>query len=534
MNFFQTNSAKQRAILILSFIVLFLIACLFVLSLFRYFNHDGFEHIHTTWYLTQGKVPYKDFYQHHNPLFWYLLYPIVFLLQNNSFILISARVLMWLLAVGIGITTYFLCFKVSRQKILSLFSVLLLLACPFFLGSAIEIRPDVPQVLFGLTSIYFLLDFFDKNSKKSLTISSFFVSFSFLFLQKTIFLLTAYAFLFMYEFLRKKIAIKQIVFFVLVFLIPQFIFILWLYINNALPDYILTSWQMNVARKDSVSPFWIVKSIYGLAFFGSCIISSLGILSIKIFTQTQKKLAFLSLTLLASVFIVPYAYLQYFLFSIPLLIINLALFSAYFLKKIQNIFNIHIVFILILGSIVLFFIHPYLQETKLFALVFFIFACIAMYLIKPKAMYTYAALSICLTLYFCPTYLHYSHLWKQNKTNIKQRKIIDLVVKNTKPEDMVYDGNINYNLFRPDLHYFWYSIKENRGLGTYNRLTNNKYGNFNLCSLIENQKPAVISGFGYNIDQCGLKKYYQKIITKKDYVVAIYVRKDLNISPTEL
>ena len=31
-------------------------------------NGDNVEHIHATWLVAQGKIPYKDFFQHHNPL----------------------------------------------------------------------------------------------------------------------------------------------------------------------------------------------------------------------------------------------------------------------------------------------------------------------------------------------------------------------------------------------------------------------------------------------------------------------------------
>jgi hypothetical protein len=42
-------------------------------SAFRFFDHDEFEYLHTTWYLQQGDLPYRDFYQNHHPLFRPLL-----------------------------------------------------------------------------------------------------------------------------------------------------------------------------------------------------------------------------------------------------------------------------------------------------------------------------------------------------------------------------------------------------------------------------------------------------------------------------
>jgi len=36
-------------------------------------NGDNIEHIHSSFLIAQGQVPYRDFFQHHNPLMWYLL-----------------------------------------------------------------------------------------------------------------------------------------------------------------------------------------------------------------------------------------------------------------------------------------------------------------------------------------------------------------------------------------------------------------------------------------------------------------------------
>ena len=40
-------------------------------------NGDNVEHIHATWLVAYGEVPYRDFFQHHNPLMWYLFAPLV-------------------------------------------------------------------------------------------------------------------------------------------------------------------------------------------------------------------------------------------------------------------------------------------------------------------------------------------------------------------------------------------------------------------------------------------------------------------------
>ena len=47
-------------------------------------NGDNIEHIHSSFLIAQGQVPYRDFFQHHNPLMWYLFAPLVNLFAYNA------------------------------------------------------------------------------------------------------------------------------------------------------------------------------------------------------------------------------------------------------------------------------------------------------------------------------------------------------------------------------------------------------------------------------------------------------------------
>lgn len=39
-------------------------------------NGDNIEHVHSSFLVAMGQVPYRDFFQHHNPLLWYLFAPV--------------------------------------------------------------------------------------------------------------------------------------------------------------------------------------------------------------------------------------------------------------------------------------------------------------------------------------------------------------------------------------------------------------------------------------------------------------------------
>ncbi|NMC36088.1 glycosyltransferase family 39 protein [Candidatus Beckwithbacteria bacterium] len=509
-----------------------LLAILFILSInlsynaiFRHFDHDEYEHIHTTWYLTQSQLPYKDFYQHHNPLFWYALAPIVAIFNSSSSVLIAGRIFMLLQVLAMGFLVFKITKLITKNIQTSLLAPIFLFSTPFFIEKSYEIRPDVPQVLFGLASIYFLFHFLETKRVKSWILSAVLATFSFLFLQKTIFLLIAYVPVFLYLLVTKKIAIKHILFYGLAFLAPLLLFAIYLYGNQIFPDYILTNWLMNNSRTDSFSPTWIIKTNYGAFFFSITIISSIVLLLFKKFSLSTKIVAFLALALLASILMVNYPYLQYFLFPLPLLSVCLAI----FISKIHLKFNpkSKLIFTILgsIGILALSFFYGKWQITLPVFIVLIILSAIYLGLHYKKLVYGQIPQLCLIILLILPAY-YFSYETATQKSNSLDRKVIDLVLTNSRPTDKVYDGNINYNLFRPDLHYFWYSIGKDRGLDTYNRLTNNKYGDFNTCNLVITYKPKFISDYGLDIKTCGLEGTYMEVINRGQYLDAIYIRKN--------
>ncbi len=42
----------------------------------RWLSSDEFEHLHAAWCQSEGLVPYRDFFEHHTPWFYWLLLPL--------------------------------------------------------------------------------------------------------------------------------------------------------------------------------------------------------------------------------------------------------------------------------------------------------------------------------------------------------------------------------------------------------------------------------------------------------------------------
>ena len=54
-----------------------LLFCLYIPWYTNSLGGDTLEHIHSSWLVYANFVPYKDFFQHHNPLLWYMFAPFV-------------------------------------------------------------------------------------------------------------------------------------------------------------------------------------------------------------------------------------------------------------------------------------------------------------------------------------------------------------------------------------------------------------------------------------------------------------------------
>ena len=132
------------------------LALTLALSIFRFLDADELEHVHSTWHVLNGAVPYVDFFQHHHPLLWYVLAPALAVAGESAATLVLFRLVFFLLTLAIAWATYRFARECRASREAAWLSVCLLLSMTTFVYVAIEIRPDVPQTLFGvLSALYF-------------------------------------------------------------------------------------------------------------------------------------------------------------------------------------------------------------------------------------------------------------------------------------------------------------------------------------------------------------------------------------------
>ncbi|MCK5056336.1 MAG: glycosyltransferase family 39 protein [Candidatus Aminicenantes bacterium] len=464
-------------------LIIFLLAVIVLqTAMNRGFSIDEFEHIHSAWYIRQGYTPYSDFFQHHHPLLWCLLLPFLHVFGHSADILLILRFFMFLMTLGIALLIYLVTGRLvaagpissdkpmRQSKEAGLLSVVFLLSTVMFVVFGIQIRPDIPQVLFGLLSLYFLIRFFGEKKNSYMVFTGFSASISFLFLQKTIFLLIAYGIIFVYKLLRREISFKPVLFFSISFLAPLSLFLFYLFFSGSMNDYILTNWllNMNFARDDSFSLF-LTLNYYILKDLLLWLFSFLFFLSL---VRNRKKTAgvvnitaFICLVLLATLFLIKRPWGHNFLFPLSLL----SILAGYYLHHIILKFRLNAAYRVLIPVLILLSSGYFLLE-------------------------------------------------RCKNTNRAEIERANFVIQNSTESDLVYDGKNRFNLFRPDLHYFWFSLKKSHGLDTYNRLTNNRFGDYDIRRLIKTKKPKFISDFRIDIKKCGLNTLYRKTPYENLYI----------------
>lgn len=433
------NLTKFLFIIFYALLVLILIN-----SINRSFDHDELESIHTAWKLLRGEKIFVDFFQHHHPFFYYLLVPLILIFGESTTSIIAARILIYLFLLLILFVTYRLAIKIFNKET-GLISVILLSTTPIFMSKAIEIRPDVPQTLFALLSLFYLFTFFDNKSLKNLTLSSFFLGISFLFLQKAIFLMILIGVILSFSTYKKQTNFRELVICSAVFLIPLTTYFLYLFSANSLSSYLMFNWLLNMKILNQFSAFRYLDDTFLTntllwVFYVWCFVTFMK-------TANQKRVGVFSLGLLMSAFFVRAPYKQYFMMAFPLIVII----SAY---------AIHLIF----------------KQ-------------------NPKKLIVVIISSIVI-----PTTLLIKDAWN---TNHEQLKKIDYVLSLTEKSDFVYDGDLFFNVFRKDIDFFWYSIRPNGLLATYKTLRDY---NYNIYELIDKFKPKVISN--YNIENDRIINHY--------------------------
>src|ERR1700737_2568458 len=60
---------------------------------FASYNHDEIEHLHASWLISIGQLPFRDFLEQHHPTLWFLAAPLVAKFDSVRWLVFAARLL---------------------------------------------------------------------------------------------------------------------------------------------------------------------------------------------------------------------------------------------------------------------------------------------------------------------------------------------------------------------------------------------------------------------------------------------------------
>ena len=240
-------------------------------------NCDGFEHLRMSWLVGQGYVPYRDFFEHHNPLLWYVFAPIIkFLPHDFMLILYVSKFFSLLVSCGKFYVIY-LIFRdfFKDKKLFVYFFLTVAIFYPIWYGFSF-FKPDNFEYFFYFLGLYYFFKYIENNNIKSLMLCGIYFTISFLFLQTVLFeilpLVIPAAWL-MYE---KKLTVKNLMIAIIPSLLIIGIFAGFLFYTDSWLEYFQLNWLFNrhvfgmssvFVDKKSIMPMFSFHLLFGIISF---------------------------------------------------------------------------------------------------------------------------------------------------------------------------------------------------------------------------------------------------------------------------
>lgn len=447
------------------------VALALALAVFRYLDADELEHLHATWLVLQGQVPFRDFFEHHHPLTWFVLAPLLSVTGESASAILVFRLVFFLLTLAIARVTYLIALECAPSRAVARLAVVLLLSMTTFVGVAIEIRPDVPQVLFSMLSVLYAVRWVRTRARTDALLCGAAAGLAFLFLQKAVFVLAPYPFAFAWYLRRRLGSWSAAAWFSAAFvgvLMPA-----WFYLTmaDALGDYVISNWLINAHvgasghRVTMLAPevlrdvgrnamFWMLA---GVAF----------VASLRRATARAYAVPFwLGMSVLGIILLSNRVADRYLAATIPLLAIGVA---------------------------------GWCLDASAAA--------------RARPHQRWIALALVLVV---PTAATCRNLLR---TNTEQLAQIRFVLANTTPADHVYDVDRNINVFRPDCHYYWFRVGPAPRL--YQEYSGARRQVPDVCRTLADVKPAFVSRRRGELEQCGLMADYRPTPVRD-----LFVRRD--------
>ncbi|MFH1744489.1 MAG: glycosyltransferase family 39 protein [bacterium] len=482
------TAQNRRTGLILVIFLLFISLVGFVIRLpeiwDRMIDPDEFEHLHAAFSMSAGMVPYRDFFEHHPPLFWLVLLPLFRLFDDPASILIGARVLMAVMTLGTLIITFDLA-KTLSGKLAGILSVAFLVHIGLFLEKSFETRPDVPELLFWLLSIRIVVAACRRNRSIFFGVAGFLAGFSILCSQKAIpGIVGLLAGIMLHPWLdttsnRRGIGFHHALFFLLGCVLPLgAVYCVFILLNGG-NEFIYRCFLFNAVWKVRLNPIPVCLEFIRQ----NPVIFSLGLTGFFMdlgFPRTRyERTAFLGALVgfFFGIGLIPVVQRQYLLLLFPLWSIFGAEWLAF--RVMQNKNGDYRVWDFVLAislGISLAYSSPTIYgRFGIFILLWFVIFALAFLLFSCRSKFKNSVLKEVLLAMIVVGILLPPLIRSAQRDYIRntmQLEHVRIVMEETQPTDAVFDGWSGYGFFRPHAYYYFFLHREIRAMLKENELGN--------------------------------------------------------------
>lgn len=305
------------------------------------FDADEFQHAHIAWHVRNGKIIYRDFFEHHGPLFsllngllfrFFVLEPGVqalFFFRYASFFYLSLMLL----------ATFLVGRRLSGSFFVGLVSSALLSGLVFFQDKATEIRPDVLQNFFVLLGAFFVLKFLEEEKMYFIFLAGFFFGAAVMSNAKAVVAPSAVFVFFVVDYVllerRPKNLPRKLCVFSFGFLSIFALFILYFASANALNEFFFYNFNFNFtalfkSQARSINSYVVFflrdQLVYVLSLFPGfmAVFHRLVAGGLKTGGDKPKLVLFMTMTLILSTTLFLGLYKQQFLLFLPFLSVTSA------------------------------------------------------------------------------------------------------------------------------------------------------------------------------------------------------------------
>jgi len=208
--------------------------------------NDDLEHLRAAYFVSLGEVPYRDFFEHHHPLLWYVLAPLIKILPHKTLVTLA---ICRSISFSISVFTFYYVYKIMRFETKQESSILIFIAVIFWtinsFGLFSNVKPDTYARFCYFFGLYHLFLYFRDKHFKNLQICTISICFAFMFIQITIFQILPLIFPVGYFLYKNPNQIKNIFKALVIPIIMLAIAAYYFYINDALYLYYEKNWLLN-------------------------------------------------------------------------------------------------------------------------------------------------------------------------------------------------------------------------------------------------------------------------------------------------